>query len=109
MTSADAWAQVAPWPNGDADKYEWFSNCYMMRCDDDYCWGGGYLHGPYQPEGKTAETITEDFVTFCLLAQRNSVIPAVWSWRDFLAVASRFVCFAFEKSDAHERWGGENV
>ena len=36
-----AWAKGLQPP----DLYEWFSNCYQMRCDDDYCWGGGNLHG----------------------------------------------------------------
>lgn len=26
------------------DQYEWFSNCYQMRCDDDYAYGGCKLY-----------------------------------------------------------------
>lgn len=31
-------------------QYEWFTNCYQLRCDDDYAWGGCNLHGPYDPD-----------------------------------------------------------
>jgi len=36
-------------------------------------------------------------------------VPASWEWKDFLAAAPSYVPYAFEKSDAQERWGGENV
>lgn len=29
------------------ERYEWMGNCYAMRCDDDYVWGGGILRGPW--------------------------------------------------------------
>ena len=90
------------------DVYEWFSNCYMMRCDDDYAWGGGNLHGPYCPDA-TTQSNAFDFLVFCVLASRRNVVPPGWDWLAFFKVASQFVCFAFEKSDAQERWGGENV
>jgi hypothetical protein len=90
------------------DLYEWFSNCYTMRCDDDYVWGGGDLHGPYDPDATTG-SIASDFMVFCLLASRRAVVPPGWDWAAFLEVASQYVCYAFEKSDAKERWGGENV
>lgn len=98
------------WANGlsTADQYEWLSNCYQMRCDDDYAWGGCYLHGPYNPEA-TLESIKTDFIAFCLLAKRRGVVPAGWDWSAFLKAAANHVVFAFEKSDAKERWGGENV
>lgn len=107
---ADEWTESNRWAKGlkISDRYEWLCNCYQMRCDDDYTWGGGQLHGPYDPEGDTA-TIAEDFLTFCLLAVRTGVIPKRWDWAAFLQVAKRFVVCAFEKSDAQERWGSENV
>jgi hypothetical protein len=37
------------------------------------------------------------------------VIPEGWKWGAFLAKAVKFVIFAFEKRDAHVRWGRENV
>jgi hypothetical protein len=100
----------AAWACGlnSADQYEWLSNCYMMRCDDDYAWGGCNLHGPYDPDA-TAISNGKDFLVFCLLAAWRGVVPASWDWPAFLGVASQFVCFAFEKSDAQERWGSENV
>jgi hypothetical protein len=104
-------AGVAPanWARGltPPDLYEWLSNCYMMRCDDDYVHGGCYLHGPYDPE-KTTASVVRDFQVFCLLANRRGVIPKDWDWAAFLKVAARFAGYAFEKSDAQERWGSEN-
>ena len=90
------------------DSYEWLSNCYQMRCDDDYALGGCNLHGPYDP-GATSDTIAEDFLVFCVLAKRRGVVPDNWDWSSFLANAAKHVMFAFEKSDAQERWGSENV
>lgn len=96
------------------DQYEWLSNCYQMRCDDDYVYTGDCnLHGPYNPEA-TPESITSDFMAFCLLAKRSNCIPAAagsgggWRWQEFLRKAAGFVGFAFEKSDAKVRWGSEN-
>mmetsp|Transcript_1102 Transcript_1102/g.1948 ORF Transcript_1102/g.1948 Transcript_1102/m.1948 type:complete len:246 (+) Transcript_1102:108-845(+) len=89
------------------EQYEWFSNCYQLRCDDDYQWGGCYLHGPYLPEA-TPQSIADDFLIYCVLAHRAKTLPAGWDWRAFLKLASEFVTFAFEKSDAQERWGSKS-
>ena len=99
----------ASWANGlsQKDQYEWFSNCYQMRCDDDYAWGGGYLHGPYNPDA-TPKSIASDFLIFCTLALRARAVPAGWDWKAFLTSAAGFIVFAFEKSDAKDRWGSEN-
>jgi len=90
------------------DQYEWFSNCYQMRCDDDYVYGGCNLHGPYNPDC-TPLSLRDDFMIFCYLAVENRCIPGCWDWNAFLKAATQYVVFAFEKSDARERWGGENV
>mmetsp|Transcript_7913 Transcript_7913/g.16022 ORF Transcript_7913/g.16022 Transcript_7913/m.16022 type:complete len:271 (-) Transcript_7913:427-1239(-) len=100
---ANAWANGLP----RKDQYEWFSNCYQMRCDDDYQWGGGYLHGPYDPEA-TPQSIADDFLVFCILALRADAVPSGWTWKAYLGAAAKYIPFAFEKSDAKERWGGEN-
>lgn len=89
------------------DQYEWFSNCYQMRCDDDYAWGGCNLHGPYDPDA-TSTSIADDFLIFCLLAHQVKALPNDWDWKAYLKVAPQFIVFAFEKSDAKERWGSEN-
>ena len=97
------------WASGlsQAEQYEWFSNCYQMRCDDDYAWGGCNLHGPYNPEA-TPESIATDHLIFCILAHQVSALPKNWDWEAYLKVASQYIVFAFEKSDAKERWGSEN-
>jgi len=39
---ADEWTESNRWAKGlkISDRYEWLCNCYQMRCDDDYTWGG---------------------------------------------------------------------
>jgi hypothetical protein len=90
------------------DQYEWFSNCYQMRCDDDYTWGGCNLHGPYDPDA-TPDSIADDFLIYCILADRASTLPSGWDWKAFLKAAAGYISYAFEKDDARERWGSENV
>lgn len=31
-------------------RHKWLVDCYRLRLDDDYVWGGGYLHGLYDPD-----------------------------------------------------------
>ena len=104
LSKEQAWSDGLTAP----DLYEWFANCYQMRCDDDYAWGGCYLHGPYDPEA-TPESIKTDFMAFCLLAARKAVVPPGWDWPAAVVGAVKYVGYAFEKSDAQERWGSENV
>ena len=100
---------ASSWANGlpQKDHYEWFSNCYQMRCDDDYAWGGCNLHGPYLPDA-TPDSIAKDFLIFCILAHRAKADPANWDWKSFLKAATNHIPYAFEKADAKERWGSEN-
>lgn len=35
-------------------------------------------------------------------------LPAGWNWASFLKAAVEYIPYAFEKSDAKERWGSEN-
>jgi len=118
-SAAAAAAKVAPtvnlpprddWSRGmsGSQQREWLTDCYRMRVDDDYCWGGGNLHGLYDPDA-TAETIAKDFLEFCRLALGHGVIPSGWNWPLFLLSSAELLCFAFEKSDAKEKYGGENV
>ena len=102
-------SSLSAWSNGlsPPDLYEWFTNCYQMRCDDDYAYGGCHLHGPYDPEATPSST-RRDFLVFCLLAHRRHVVPPSWDWAACLRVAANFACYAMEKSDAQDRWGGEN-
>lgn len=69
---------------------------------------GGQLRGLYDPDS-TTESILEDFLLFCKLAVMHSVVPPGWSWSKFLTAAAKLLPYAFEKSDAQEKWGGENV
>ena len=40
-----------------------------MRCDDNYQWGGCYLHGSYDPD-VTPESLIDDLLVYCILAHR---------------------------------------
>lgn len=90
-----------------AKQYEWLLDCHCMRLDDNYVYAGD-LVGLYNPESG-AMGITESFFKFCCLAEKNGVIPRVWDWKSFLQLAPEHIIYAFEKSDAQEKYGGENV
>lgn len=79
-----------------------------MRVDDDYAWGGCNLHGLYDP-GHDGDSVAADFLLFCKLAVQARVLPRGWDWAACLDQASGLLGFAFEKSDAQEKYGGENV
>eukprot|EP00092_Neocalanus_flemingeri_P020581 GFUD01022298.1.p1 GENE.GFUD01022298.1~~GFUD01022298.1.p1 ORF type:complete len:537 (+),score=157.93 GFUD01022298.1:57-1613(+) len=84
-------------------KYSYFVDCYRLRLDDDYTWGGGNLHGLY--DDPSPGNISKDFMVFCALAARRKMIPMIWDWNRFLQEASLKLNFAYEKSDAKEDWG----
>ena len=87
------------------DRYEWL-------VDDDYAWGG-ILRGLYishvSSDGADKMVIAKDFYVFCCMAKENRVLPGEFKWRPFIEKAKKLLGYAFEKSDAKERWGGENV
>eukprot|EP00928_Gymnodinium_smaydae_P034124 TRINITY_DN24262_c0_g1_i2.p1 TRINITY_DN24262_c0_g1~~TRINITY_DN24262_c0_g1_i2.p1 ORF type:complete len:772 (-),score=97.50 TRINITY_DN24262_c0_g1_i2:135-2450(-) len=107
LPKAAAWAAGLP----KAKQYEWLVDCYRMRVDDDYAWGGGNLRGLYASavgEGGR-DSVAQDFLLFCKLAVSKCVIPEAWNWDAFLHTAKGLLRFAFEKSDAQEKYGSENV
>jgi len=91
-------------------KYDWFVDCYRMRVDDCYAWGGGDLVGLYDPDS-TPKSITLHFYRYCDLARKKGFFNPKfikWDWPSLMAVASDSLMYAFEKSDAKDKWGGEN-
>lgn len=68
----------------------------------------GYLHGLYEFDA-TKDTIAEDFLILCNLAVKHDVIPPNWDWARFLTTAEGLLPYASDKSDAKEKWGGENI
>eukprot|EP00971_Amphidinium_carterae_P155761 3088601-Amphidinium_carterae.1 len=104
---ASAWAAgLSP-----SMQHEWLVDCYRMHVDDQYAWGGGELRGLYLASagGGSRHEIANDFLLFCKLAAKQGVVPSGWDWPAFLAVATRLLPYAFEKSDAQEKYGRENV
>jgi hypothetical protein len=100
-----AWAATLP----DAQKQqEFFIDAYRMRVDDEYAWGGGETRGLYGADGDP-EFVALDFLAFCKLAAARRAVPAGWDWAGVCAQAASLLPYAFEKSDAQEKWGGENV
>jgi hypothetical protein len=77
------------------------------------CPAGCNLHGLYEVSTDTdrpaKNVICEDFLLFCKLAVAHGVVPQGWDWKRFLRAAVGLLPYAFEKSDAQEKWGGENV
>jgi len=108
--SSDSGQNASAWATGlsEAEKYEWLVDCYRMRVDDDYAWGGGNLHGLYNGDASNDEIVC-DFWVFCKQAKEVGAVPSDWQWDRFLDVASNHLRYAFEKEDATEKWGGENV
>jgi tetratricopeptide (TPR) repeat protein len=99
----DSWAiGLSP-----AEQHEWLTDCYRMRVDDNMHYSGEGS-GLYSLD-PNAEDAIEDFLVFCKLAVRNEVIPNGWDWKAFLKVAGHLLAYAFEKSDAQEKYGRENV
>lgn len=105
LPKPSAWASgLSP-----ALQREWLVDCYRMRVDDDYAWGGGKLRGLYAASCGDGGDVALDFLTFCKLAVRKNVVPKGWDWAAFLQTAKGLLRFAFEKSDAQEKYGNENV
>ena len=73
-------------------QYEWLVDCYRVRVDDDYAYGGGCLHGLYAASayGGDSTIIMIDFLIFCKLAVKNGALTKKmpWDWAAFLKVAS---------------------
>ena len=98
------WATAVP----AARTYEWLTDCYRMRIDDEYSYSQN-TRGLYQNEGPFEVVV--DFLVFCKLAAERRAVPpgGAWDWGKFLAQASGDLCYAFEKSDAQVKYGQENV
>lgn len=79
-----------------------------MQVDDDYCWGGGQLHGLYDPD-HTSGSVVRDFLTFCKLAAWHKLVPREWCWEKCLSTAGGMLPYVFEKSDAQDKYGSKNV
>ena len=88
-------------------RAEWLVDCYRMRIDDEYAWGGG-LRGLYDPDATTLD-IVKDFLVFTKLAVARKAVPSTWRWPAFLDYATANLGFAFEKSDAQTKYGSENI
>uniref|UniRef100_A0A6B2LH16 Uncharacterized protein n=1 Tax=Arcella intermedia TaxID=1963864 RepID=A0A6B2LH16_9EUKA len=89
-------------------RYEWLVDCYRMRVDDE-CINGGITNGCLYDPDHTKLSVVADFFIFCKLASLRKAIPSQWNWKDFLKVAEGLIPYAFEKSDAQEKYGSENV
>ena len=79
-----------------------------MRLDDEYAWGGEIRSGSIYDQGSARE-VTGGFLVFCRLVEHQGAVPSPWDWAGFLATAAILLPYAFEKSDAQEKYGGENV
>ena len=91
---------------------EWFVDCFRMRADDDHVWSCGNRIGIYYAytDGNVWETFRQ-FLLFCRLSKINQVVPdnKIWDWKLVLEKAKELLGFAFEKSDAQEKYGSEHV
>eukprot|EP00755_Sulcionema_specki_P014876 Sspe_Gene.9459::Locus_3174_Transcript_1_1_Confidence_1.000_Length_2223::g.9459::m.9459 len=90
------------------EQAEWFVDCYRMRVDDEYVYRGDHRPLYCGPEPVILELVG-DFLSFAKLAVRNKAVPSGWDWAMCLRVAKDLLPYAFEKSDAQEKYGTENV
>eukprot|EP01023_Acetabularia_acetabulum_P034796 TRINITY_DN3270_c0_g1_i3.p2 TRINITY_DN3270_c0_g1~~TRINITY_DN3270_c0_g1_i3.p2 ORF type:complete len:285 (+),score=57.05 TRINITY_DN3270_c0_g1_i3:71-925(+) len=89
-------------------KYEWLLDVYRMRIDETYVYRGDAI-AMYNPDSSKFDILTH-FWIFCKLCARRGVIPTQkWNWNKFLDVASEGLMYAFQKSDAEEKYDGEDV
>jgi len=93
---------------GQKKQREWLVDCYRMRLDDEYALEGDVRGGSLYDQSEPNE-IVQDFLVFCRLAKEKGVLPEGWNWSKFLDTAAELLPYAFEKSDAKEKYGGENV
>ena len=84
--------------------YEWLVDCYRLRMDDMMCWGGNYL-SIYNPDASKDDVIG-DFITFALFCIKKKALPVPWNWSKFLKIALQLIPYAFEKSDATDKYPG---
>ncbi|KAJ3126493.1 hypothetical protein HK098_007475 [Nowakowskiella sp. JEL0407] len=102
-------AENAAWAVG-LDKRaaaEWFIDCYRMRVDDEYALAGE-LRGLYNIDHNSKFDIAGDFLLYCHLALLNNVVPSDFDWKLCLGEFGHLLKFAFEKSDAQDKYGREN-
>ena len=104
MPTASSWSAGFSSPS---KMYEWFVDCFRMRVDDSYAYSGEAM-GIYNPDA-TKDTVIGELLIFALMARRNNTLPADWDWSKFLQAALPLLPYAFEKSDAQEKYGSENV
>jgi hypothetical protein len=89
---------------------EWFIDCYRMRVDDEFAWNGKVRLGSLYDQDHTNKTIAADFLVFCHLAKFVGAIPVDnWDWVSCLDTFGHLLNYAFEKSDARDKYGRENV
>jgi len=105
VSSASGWAVGLSPPK----QREWLVDCYRMRLDDEYVWQGDIRAGSLYDPDHSPEEVVLDFLVFCRLAVAHGALPEDWNWSAFLAVAEGLIPYAFEKSDAQEKYGSENV
>jgi hypothetical protein len=89
------------------EQAEWLIDCYRMRVDDIYV-HTGELQGIYNPDS-TAKDIFLDFLLFNVLSEKRFAFPDEFDFQSYFSFAKKNLFFAFEKSDAQEKYGGENV
>ena len=88
---------------------EWFVDCYRMRIDDEYTWKGELRPGSLYDNDHTEDSIVADFLVYCHLAIFVGAVPLNWDWVQCLDKFGYLIRFAFEKSDAGDKYGRENI
>jgi hypothetical protein len=89
------------------EQAEWLIDCYRMRIDDIYV-NTGDLLGHYNPNN-SAKDIFIDFLLFNVLSEKRLAFPDEFDFKSYFSFAKKGLFFTFEKSDAQDKYGSENV
>ena len=103
-------------------KHEsWILDVYRMRAHDNVQWASNYNRGIYKimqirQETGCSETtnsqkfiLFKDFLKFNLLLAKRDCLPDSFDYPKFLTLAKDLLQYHFEKADAKQKYGDENV
>ena len=103
-------------------KHEsWMLDVYRMRTHDNVQWAANYNRGIYKimqirQETGCSETtnsqkfiLFKDFLKFNLLLAKRDCLPDSFDYPKFLTLAKDLLQYHFEKADAKQKYGDENV
>ena len=92
-----------------ADRAEWLVDAFRLH-EDDMMVNVGQMAGLYTPvEDLSGATAIWTFLFFTKLCVRSEMLPPGWDWELYFRKADGLLPWAFDKEEAREKYGGENI